>query len=129
MSSSKVEQTVASFETESEPTNDSTELDQAIGDVFKQIINEDSSDTTKASPAPESVGDDDNMDLDAVIGDAFKSVLPTELPSKDKSLPLPPDDDDNDLENAIEKHLSLFLISKERIENRKNKLTMTNLMR
>ena len=47
MSSSKVEQTVASFETESEPTNDSTELDQAIGDVFKQIINEDSSDTTK----------------------------------------------------------------------------------
>lgn len=101
MSSSKVEQTVASFETESEPTNDSTELDQAIGDVFKQIINEDSSDTTKASPAPESVGDDDNMDLDAVIGDAFKSVLPTELPSKDKSLPLPPDDDDNDLENAI----------------------------
>ena len=63
------------FETESEPTNDSTELDQAIGDVFKQIINEDSSDTTKASPAPESVGDDDNMDLDAVIGDAFKSVL------------------------------------------------------
>ena len=26
MSSSKVEQTVASFETESEPTNDSTEL-------------------------------------------------------------------------------------------------------
>ena len=42
MSSSKVEQTVASFETESEPTNDSTELDQAIGDVFKQIINEDS---------------------------------------------------------------------------------------
>ena len=69
--------------------------------MFKQIINEDSSDTTKASPAPESVGDDDNMDLDAVIGDAFKSVLPTELPSKDKSLPLPPDDDDNDLENAI----------------------------
>lgn len=97
---SQVEQKLAPSETGNDPTNDSTELDQAIGDVFKEIIKEDSNGKTEKLPAPAPAADDD-MDLDAVIGDAFKSVLPNELPSKDKSLPLPPDEDEKDLESAI----------------------------